>query len=86
MVDNEDGGLSFFMLICTFLSETKEGIINNEDIVPVKLEKGKPSFDVLKLKDFKISGTIGVPEKKDSLSYSSLIYQIKNGQRNGICG
>ena len=44
MVDKEGGGLSFFMLICTFLSETKEGIINNEDIAPVKLEKGKPSL------------------------------------------
>ena len=48
----------------------------------VKL-KSKPLFDVQKLKDFKISGTIGSLDKRDSLSYSSLSYQISTGVKQG---
>ena len=38
-------------------------------------------FDVKKLKDFKINGTIGGTEKEGKLAYSSLLYQIQNGQK-----
>ena len=39
--------------------------------------------DVQRLKDFKISGTIGCSERKDSLSFSSLNFQISNGLKQG---
>ena len=42
------------------------------------------SFDFKKLKDFKISGTIGGPGEKDKLSYSSLSYQIQSGIAMGF--
>ena len=38
------------------------------------------NFDVKKLKDFKINGTIGGTEKEGKLTYSSLLYQIQNAQ------
>ena len=34
-------------------------------------------------REFKISGQIGLPDQKDKLSFSSLIYQIENGTRPG---
>jgi hypothetical protein len=39
------------------------------------------SIDVLRLKDFKISGMIGGIGEKDQLSYSSLLYQMLNGKK-----
>ena len=40
-------------------------------------------IDVLKMKDLKISGVIGGSSEKDKLSFSSLLYQIKNAQERG---
>ena len=83
MADKEDGGLSLFLLVRDFLSPKTEENISVKSETVETVTKVKPTFDVLKLKDFKISGTIGGPEKKDSLSYSSLIYQMNNGKKLG---
>ena len=37
-----------------------------------------------RLKDFKITGNIGGPGERDKLSYTSLAYQIQNGQTAGF--
>ena len=39
------------------------------------------SFNIKKLKDFKINGTIGGSSEKDRLTYFSLSFQLKNGLR-----
>ena len=49
------------------------------------------AFDVERLKEFKIAGTIGDVGEKDKLSYTSLSFQIQNGKKLGysegsICG
>ena len=36
------------------------------------------------MKDFKITGNIGGPGERDKLSYTSLAYQIQNGQTAGF--
>ena len=46
-------------------------------------DKITATIDVLKLKDFKISGVIGGTGEKDKLSYSSLSYQIASAQKAG---
>ena len=83
----EDQGLSTFLKLHSFLTAEKEVKTESahETIKTHKVasEEPKPLFDVRKLKDFKINGTIGGPEKKDSLSYTSLCYQISNGQKLG---
>ena len=43
----------------------------------------KPLFDVQKLKDYKISGTIGGEKKDNMVDFSSLTYQISNGIKQG---
>ena len=75
VADKEDGGLSLFLAIIDFLSPKvkEESSTVTEEKGSGKIEKAlsaNPTFDVLKLKDFKISGTIGALEKKDSLSHS----------------
>ena len=47
------------------------------------VKKSKTVFDVEKLKDFKISGTIGGVGEKDKLSYTNLSFQIQNGKKLG---
>ena len=42
------------------------------------------TFDVLNLKEFKISGTIGGVGERDKLSYTSLSYQIANMRENRV--
>ena len=97
LVDKEDNGLSVFLKIYSAIPPKQEIIDiipENEsppiDIAAVKqtvvggnLGKEKHTIDILKLKDLKINGTIGGPEKKDSLNYSSLLYQINNGRKLG---
>ena len=34
-------------------------------------------------KDFKLKGTIGMPGQKDRLTFSSLAYQMDNGEKKG---
>ena len=93
---SEDAGHALFLkLYDCVTAERKPEVVpdESEDKNNIKTEKKKnsvtekvkrkPLFDVQKLKDFKISGTIGGPEKKDSLSFSSLSYQISNGLKQG---
>ena len=85
---SEDQGLSTFLKLHSFLTTEKQVKTESVEVdakpsVSVPSEEPKPLFDVRKLKDFKINGTIGGPEKKDSLSYTSLGYQISNGQKLG---
>lgn len=84
----EDQGFSTFLKLHSFLISEKKVKSEPEPETGTTLSSGtpeeaKPLFDVRKLKDFKINGTIGGPEKKDSLSYTSLCYQISNGQKLG---
>ena len=37
----------------------------------------------IKFKEFKINGKIGISGQKDRLSFSSSIFQIQNGVKNG---
>ena len=78
LVDKEDHALSFFLKIYSEIPPKQEiiDIIPENQIPPVdttavkqivvggNLGKEKQTLDILKLKDFKINGTIGGPEKK----------------------
>jgi len=62
-----------------------------ESLFKEPLESKLPSepklpFNIHKLKEFKISGSIGNVGQKDKLSYSSLLYQIQNGKSAGYTG
>ena len=46
-------------------------------------QKFSERFLFKKLKNFKISGSIGGSGEKDKLSYMSLVYQIQNGRKTG---
>ena len=88
-----DKGLSVYLKIKDFIeeevSETREK--NSPEVkyevseVPVSKtsasSKNETRVDYVKLKDFKISGSIG--GKGDSLSFSSLLYQVDCGKRAG---
>lgn len=54
---------------------TKKEHLTFEDDIP------KP---VLKIRDFKISGSIGTPGQKDRLTYLSLSYQINSADKQGF--
>ena len=41
-------------------------------------------YNLQQLKDFKINGSIGGPGDRDKLLYTSLAYQIQNGQTAGF--
>ena len=43
----------------------------------------KPEYDILRLKELKINGTIGGSEKEKRLSFSGLSYQVMNAKRLG---
>ena len=65
----------------TFWESREEGAQN-----PVELNDRNQffkSFPVQKIREFKISGSIGNPEQKDKLSFTSLSYQINNGLKQG---
>ena len=61
-------------LECTEERKGKVPVEDNEVISQTKM-------DVMKLKDFKISGSIGNVGEKDKLSYTSLVYQIENAKK-----
>ena len=50
-------------------------------VPPVEELKHETKIDVMKLKDLKISGTIGNMGEKDKLSFSSLWYQVENAKK-----
>jgi hypothetical protein len=57
-----------------------------EDLLKTNTQKstksGSKSFKYSKLKDFKISGSIGAPGQKDKLNYSSLKFQIETAKED----
>ena len=56
--------------------------MKTENVVPHS-QNSIEMFCLQKLKSFKISGNIGGSGKKDTLSYTSLAYQIQNGRKAG---
>ena len=44
----------------------------------------RSSYNLQRLKDFKINGSIEGPGKRDKFSYTSLAYQIQNGRTAGF--
>lgn len=89
-----DGGEAKFVQIHRFLNAKRD-----KQDVEVKKEPGtevKPSevqlkslgkkvkpVDILRMKDFKISGVVGGKTGKDNLKFSGLSYQIMNGRKLG---
>lgn len=61
--------------------ERKSAATNHTFVTPPV--QAQPTFSLHKLKEFKISGSIGSPGQKDKLTYSSLSYQIQQGKRMG---
>lgn len=86
----EDQGKKIFLLLRDHLSHSEDwkGSAeipgSGEEPTGSKVTSSRVSMvDVQRLKDFKISGTIGCSERKDSLSFSSLNFQISNGLKQG---
>ena len=86
----EDQGMSTFLLLHGLIDtedkkdgDDKKGIIKHPVGDTTKKKGSEVTFDILKLKDFKISGSIGGVGEKDKLSYTSLCYQIVNAQKSG---
>ena len=42
-------------------------------------------YNLQRLKDFKVNGSIGGPEERDKLSYTSLAYQSQDGRTARFC-
>ena len=82
----DDGGLSTMLVIQKHLNkevdkkDTPKQEIIDKNILPSK-PLSETKIDVMKLKDFKISGTIGSMGEKDKLSFTSLVYQIENAKK-----
>ena len=55
---------------------------NSQPILTPKVQ-AQPTVSLHRIKEFKISGSIGSPGQKDKLTYSSLSYQIQQGKRMG---
>ena len=58
-----------------------EGVGKNEN--PTFSSKDKSVVQVHRLRDFKINGTVGSLDQKDTLSYTSLSFQIAQGKKAG---
>ena len=86
----EDGGQSTFLWIMTLFDgedvKTEDTTRKGDEIVAKIERRLSPTSDILSLKkvlknDFKIRGTIGLPGQKDKLTFSSLAYQMNNGEK-----
>ena len=86
ILTSEDGGAAIFLKLYQELGgELKVQSVKKEAVLP-PLERDEESVTALsyhKLRQFKINGTIGDPGQKNCLSYSSLCYQIKQGEAQG---
>ena len=65
-----------------FINGMKEHQMKTKKFMPHPQNSNK-MFCLQKLKDFKISGSIGGSGEKEKLSYTSLTYQIQNGKKAG---
>ena len=97
--DLEDEGLSLYLDLKTAIETTAsmQKVLKDEfpDIKPSTNYSSSPSRTsrtpgspivaslTTKLREFKINGKIGQLGEKDRLSYTSLIFQISNGQKKG---
>lgn len=89
--ESEDEGLSTFLELKDYMQTLKDkSRLNFPFSTKLKKEEDEDEEDETKKefrsffqKEFKITGKIGKPDSKDSLSYSSLIYQIESGFRKG---
>ena len=91
----EDHGHSTFLNLHTVIKDNMEngqpfGVkteVEGEEIVKNHTEVvvTEPRFDTKfqRLKEFKISGTIGNIESKENLSYTSLSFQMEKGKKSG---
>ena len=92
LATKEDQGFATYKILHTYLTpEANLEIKKENEVVTVPSSGNKTVFDLHKVKDFKISGTIGGVGEKDKLSYTSLAYQIQNAKTLGysednICG
>ena len=95
--EKEDNGFATFKIVHKKLVKTIKLKPKIEPQIEIKQEpfdtqNAKTTiFDIQKLKDLKISGTIGGGGDKDKLSYTSLSFQIQNAKKVGysdenICG
>ena len=97
--NSEDGGASYFAAVMEIIqvfrlekaeaNKKLEGEDNDDetDVKPPLFAKSpvddEEKFKEIFMKAFKINGKIGKPSVKDSLTYSSLIFQIDSGIKKG---
>ena len=95
----DDQGLSVFLKLQSDLKDSlagkslgeqktdidKTGIIVDDKVSGEQNqdEKGKHFVQIHRFREFKISGSIGGVEQKDTLSYSGLSFQMKQGKEAG---
>ena len=91
MENSDDSGLSTFLKIHSLLeSDIKTDKIKPE-IVKNEFENGNQGISanglgniaLHRLREFKINGTVGGVDQKDTLSYTSLSFQMKRGREAG---
>lgn len=85
---SEDEGLSTFLKISTDLEIVHKSHVKVEDVHNVStglgnLETNMAKFSVQRLREFKISGTVGGVDQRDTLSYTGLSFQMKKGREIG---
>ena len=82
--ESEDHGLSTFLKIHSEL----EGLLGEKKDENIKTEsnfenENLGNIAVHRLREFKINGSIGAVDQKDTLSYTSLSFQMKRGKDSG---
>ena len=83
--NSTDGGKAVFLKLHSELSESvKKGIIDSaKDKMPLLEDENAGRVTIHRLREFKINGTIGNVGQKDTLSYTSLSFQMKQGKMTG---
>ena len=85
----DEGAAIFLKLYKELGGELKKSAKSEPDMPPLEGEAEESVKDSVaavsyhKLRQFKINGTIGDPGQKNCISYSSLCYQIKQGETQG---
>ena len=82
----EDQGMSVFLKLNddlkVMVDKKPTDLGDGGMLTDVKTERKPPRIEVHKLREFKINGTVGMGQK-DSLSYTSLSFQIQQGKAAG---